>query len=366
MLPTTLACLLSLLVMGFTAHVHFGPQEMVRIVLIFSGYGLYLSLMLLVGLVISGFVQRSSIALISATFLWFFFVTIVPNLATMVPDFVGGRARVYQTAVEGLRQAAREEEAAVKKLKDPRDPESYEPRDPAALYHYAINNNWGSRTQFECGMGDRKFYDQVQDFFSQLVPISLRFASRRAESWRQYIRYRERQAALARTLSFLSPSAVFQNTLGFVSGTSDLDYKHFTDLATEYRNTFLDYLNRKKAVASYRWFTTDPEDGSLSWPRLYLGKTADEMAASAEKAEDVLNRLLRDDAARAKFEQFFQEREKDPNRLLPLRDLPAFTYSRAATGALLVHAAPEITYLLGLNLILFLVAFTRFVHYDVR
>ncbi len=365
MLPTTLACLLSLLVMGFAAHVHFGPQELTRIGLIFLFYALYLSVMLLVGLVISSFVQRSSIALVFSTFAWFFFVAVVPNLATMIPDFIGERGRTYQTTQENLAQADKDQEAAVKKLKDPRDTET-EPRDPMALYYYAINNNGGGGTALDCHFGDAKYYDKLGDFYGQLIPLSLKFAAKRAEVWRQYIRYRHHEAALARGLSFLSPAAVFRNIVAFVTGTSEVDYKHFIDLATQYRDTFLDYLARRNAFGSWRWFTPDPDDGDRPWTMVYLGKTPDQMAASGEKPEDVLNGWLHDQSAWAKFIQIEQDREKNTSRFLSLGDLPAFHYARLEVSAVLVQVAPEIVYLLALNLILFVVAFTRFICYDVR
>ncbi len=121
LLPTAMACVVSLLVMSFTAHIHFGPPEWLRVALMFASYALYLSLMLLVGLLISSFLARSSVALVVATFAWFLFVTVVPNLATMIPDFVGSRASVFQQANEGLRQASRDQDAAFDALKDPRN-----------------------------------------------------------------------------------------------------------------------------------------------------------------------------------------------------------------------------------------------------
>jgi ABC-type transport system involved in multi-copper enzyme maturation permease subunit len=357
MLPATLAYLLSLLVVGFVANVHFAPPEIARLGVILLFYALYLSLMLLVGLVISSFVQRSSLALVFSAFAWFFFVTVVPNLATMIPDFVGARARVYQTAMEGLKQVEKEQQAAAKATKDPREGFSF---------YYAINNNWGGFTAYECSMGDRKYYDQLREFFGLRIPMSLKFAAHRAEVWRQYIRYREHQAAIARGLSFLSPSAVFQNAMSFASGTSQADYSHFISLATQYRNTFLDYLQRKGAFTSRRWFTQDPVDEDRSWTTVMLGKTADEFTASGANPGDVGNKMIRDQATWAKLEEIINTWWKSADRFLPLGDLPAFTYTRLATGAALVRAGPEIAYLLGLNLILFLVAFMRFVHYDVR
>ena len=112
MLPTALACLASLLVVGYAAHAEFGPQEFIRIGLMFLFYAIYLSLMLLAGLVISSAFQRSSLALVFSTFVWFVFVTIVPNLATMLPDFTGDRARVHQVAKEGLTQLEKEQDEA--------------------------------------------------------------------------------------------------------------------------------------------------------------------------------------------------------------------------------------------------------------
>ena len=366
MIPATLACMLSLMVMEFTAQVHFGSQEIVRIALIFALFALYLSSMLLAGLVVSSLTQRSSVALVFSTFAWFFFVTIVPNLATMIPDFAGDRPRIYQQARERLAQVDKEQDTAYKKLQDPRDPESAMPRDPMALYYYAINNSSNGWTGFECHFGDAKYYDKLRDFFGQLIPFTLRLASKRADIWREYVRYRYHQAALARGISFLSPTAVFRNNVTFLSGTSEVDYGHFIDLASRYRNTFLNYLQGKNAFNSWRWFTTDFDDGDRPWTEIVAGKTADEMAASGKKPEDVLNQWLHDRVAFAKFLQAEMEREKRTDRRLPLGDLPAFRYARIGTGEVLVHAAPEIAFLMIVNLVLFLVVFTRFVRYDVR
>jgi ABC-type transport system involved in multi-copper enzyme maturation permease subunit len=367
LIPTAMACIASLLVIGFVANVHFGAPEVVRIALIFVLYAVYLSLLLLAGLVISSFVQRSSIALVLSAFLWFFFVAIVPNLATMLPDFVGNRARVYQTATEGLRQADRDLESTLQKIPDPRDLDSQKPTDPMALYYYAVNNRGGGLTGFSCETGDAKYYERLRHYFGeQVIPLSLKFASRRAEVWRQYVRYRERQAALARGLSFLSPGAVLSNSAGFLAGTSDADYEHFIALATQYRNTFLNYLRGKEAFDSRRWFTEDPEGTDYSWTMVLLGKTADEMAATGQDPEDVINKLLKNHETWAKLEQVDADMHARPDWNLSLGDLPAFTYQRLSTGAVLVHALPEIGYLLMLELILFLVAYVRFLRYDVR
>lgn len=357
MLPTAFACLASLLVMGLAAHVHFGSQEFVRIGLIFLAYGAYLSLMLLVGLVISSFVQRASLALVFVTFFWFFFVTIVPNLATMVPDFVGNRASVYQKAREGLRQADRDQMAAFGAVKDPRNGFSF---------YFAVSNRGGSWTQFECQWGDRKYYDQLCDYFGKLIPVSLKFAARRADLWREYIRYRARQAALARGLSFLSPTAVFQNTATFLSGTSAADYARYIDLASQFRRTFLDYLANKKAFSSYRWFTEDPPDKDYCWTTAILGKTADEMTASGADPVKTINAIVHDPAVWKRIGALDEEQRHRSDWFLALGDLPGFSYARLTTGETLVTAAPEIVYLLVLNLLLFLVAFMRFARYDVR
>lgn len=357
MLPTAFACVASLLVIGFTAQVRWGSQEVVRIALIFCAYALYLSLMLLVGLLVSSFAQRSSLALVFVTFFCFFFVTIVPNLATMIPDFVGDRASVYQKARAGLRQVDREQEAAFNAVKDPRNNFSF---------YFAPTNNGGGGTVFECRWGDRKYYDQLRDYFGQLIPLSLKFAARRADFWREYIRYRERQAAFARELSFLSPTAVFQNSATFFSGTSGADYAHYIGLAGQYRRTFLEYLENKKAFTSNRWFTEDPPDQDHSWTTGLLGKTADEMVASGADPVKLLNSIIHDQEMWKKIGVMEQQDQSRPDYLLSLADLPAFSYERLRASRMLVTAAPEIAYLLVLNLILFLAAFVRFARYDVR
>ncbi len=367
LIPTAMACVASLLVIGLFATADFGTEELTRIALIFVLYAVYLSLLLLVGLVISSFVQRSSIALVLSAFVWFFFIAIVPNLATMVPDFVGDRARVYQTAREGLRQADRDLESALKTIPDPQDEFFGGTRDPMALYYYAVNNRGGRLGAFECRLGDAKYYERLRHYFSeQVIPLALKFASRRAEVWRQYVRYRERQAAMARGLSFLSPGAVLSNSASFLGGTSDADYEHFIALATQYRNTFLNYLRGKGAFDSWRWFTVDPPGVDHSWPTLLVGKTPDEMAATGQSPREVINKVLNSPEIWAKYEQWDKEMRARPDWNLSLGDLPAFTYRRLSAGTMLLHAWPEISYLLLLNLILFLVAYVRFLRYDVR
>ena len=359
MLPTALACLLSLVVVSGAARVNWGAAEVGRIALLFLAYGLYLSLMLLVGLVISSFAQRSSLALVFAAFFWFFFVVIVPNLATMIPDFVGDRASVYQRARQGQRDTYREQERLLKEIKDPRE-------DLSVGFYFAINNSSGSFTQYECRWGDRKYYDMLVACFEKTIPLSLRLASKRADIWREYIRYRERQALQARILSFFSPTSVLGNAEGTLSGTSPADYQHYIRLASQYRQTFLNYLARKNAFSSYRWFTEDPPDQDHGWTTLLLGKSADEMKASGAKFEETINRVLNDPETFKKAAQIDIEAQKSPGWTLSLNDLPQFTYTRMRAGQVLVTAAPEILYLLALNLVLFLVAYVRFVRYDVR
>ncbi len=364
MLPTAVACLLSLTVMGTVAHVRFGGQEFLRIALIFASYAVYLSLMLLIGLLTSSFVQRSSIALVFTTFIWFFSVAVVPNLATMIPDFVGSRAQVYDAANEQLVQIDKQAEDTGKQLKDPRDFD--EKKEPMALYHYAINNNNDGWVGLDCHFGDAQYYDSLSKYFGQAIPLVMKFASRRADVWRQYLRYRARQAAWARELAFLSPTAVMENLVQFLSGTSAADYRHFMELAAQYRNSFIANLQSKNAFISWRWFTTDPDDGDPPWTILATGKTPDEMVATGRSPMEVINTWSKDKDSWAKFIKIEMDREKNTSRYLSLRDLPAFTYARLRTGAILVQAAPEIGYLLLLNLILFLVAYVRFVRYDVR
>jgi hypothetical protein len=258
----------------------------------------------------------------------------------------------------------KEEEAAAKDLQDPRNFD--DKKQPMFLYHYAINNNWDGATGFECHFGDGKFYDLVAEFFGKRIPVSMKYASQRADTWREYLRYRDRQASWGRALAFLSPTAVFENLEKFLSGTSEADYNHFLELAGQYRNTFIGYLEGKGAFTSWRWFTTDPDDGDPPWTILATGKTPEEMEATGQDPMTVINNWSKDKDKWQKFIQIEMDRGKNLSRYLSLRDLPAFTYQRLSAGAVLVAAAPEIAFLLGLNLILFLVTYVRFIRYDVR
>jgi ABC-2 family transporter protein len=358
MLPGGLACGLSLLVVMYTAHVSFTAADAIRIVLLSGCYVLYLSLMLLVGLGISGISQRPSIALVTATFVWFVFVTVIPNLASMVPDFSGNRTAIYKQAQDNIRASYKEEETVLKEVKDPRD--------GPFTFDRAATNNGGGPVSYECRWGQLKFYDKLRDYFSRSVPVALRFASRRAEYWRVYIHFRERQAAMARMLAFLSPEAVLQSAATFLTSTSAADYAHFVGLASQYRNTYLGYLQSKNAFGAYRWFTEDPPDQDRSFPMLLFGKTPEQMVAEGKDLAEVIRGVLNDPVIWKKLGKVEEEDRKRSDWFLALNDLPRFSYARMSAGQSLVTAAPEIGYLLLLNAILFFIAFVRFVKYDVR
>jgi hypothetical protein len=162
------------------------------------------------------------------------------------------------------------------------------------LYHYAINNNSGGRLAYECHFGDAKYYNLVGEYFGKRIPLAMKYASKRADIWREYLAYRARQAGWSRALAFLSPTAVSEDLTKYLSGTSEADYNHCLALALRYRTTFIGYLEGRGTFTSWRWFTTDPDDGDPPWTILATGKTPDEMEATGQDASTVINTWSKD------------------------------------------------------------------------
>ena len=113
--------------------------------------------------------------------------------------------------------------------------------------------------------------------------------------------------------SILSPISTYQVLSQLLARTTLSDLFHLSEAGRDYRQTLIDYLRGKRAFASRRWFTDDPEDQEPMFP-----EGMELPAGVAIQASPLWRERM----------QWVEEQDRmaadDPKRRLDLGDLPKF------------------------------------------
>jgi len=329
------------------------PDQWLRIAGLALAYGGYLSLMLLLGLILSLHARSSSSALVIAVLFWLVAVLVLPE-----------SARALASSVTGTQEARREAERAERGLAA-----AYEKRLAAELRRQPILVTFSGDTpvSFMSGkhravlhrFGSAAYYAALQRYYRFEVETGIRSAEKLYEIDRRYDERLREGERLVTVLSAASPSFLLDRISQSLAGTSIAEQDGFLASCRAFRRTFLGYLERRQALGSWRWFTDDRPEQLHPWPE-FLGLTLDQAAAADVSG---LFRRLTDPAVETRVQEARQALEQDATRHLPLADMPRFSYAGPRFHAALGRVAPEILVLLALNALAAAAAWLRFRRY---
>jgi ABC-type transport system involved in multi-copper enzyme maturation permease subunit len=154
-IPLIAGCLVSLSIMSIFMPQVFGVAEIVRISLMIVLGFFYLSIFVLLGLFVSSLVGRSSVVLLILLSTWILFVVVVPNVSGILSDKLARVPSEYQTAKqvgsilqeqvwaridkvrERIKQGQLTDETAIRKETD----SAYEKGQEDVRNHYALYEN---------------------------------------------------------------------------------------------------------------------------------------------------------------------------------------------------------------------------------
>jgi ABC-type transport system involved in multi-copper enzyme maturation permease subunit len=335
LVPLATGFLVALLFLNLRAPVGLAGDEWARALLIVLAAGLYLSAMLLVGLVLSSLCRRSSTALMLSMLVWLMVVVIIPNLAT----FLASQAIEVETyrALRLREDALREETEAVIAAFEERLPPS---RMMGELCIYGVDEEVLVR------LGRPERYEWLTEYYAYRNEAWLRCADRVRDARREHFFQLSRQAELAAGVSRLSPAWLVDIVTQNLAGSSLRDHEDFMEAARRYRGELVDYIGSRDGYRSRTWFTDDPPGQE---PLVLDPSTFDRNNMDMERAWALLA------AAR-----------EDRGRILDLSDMPRFSEHPAGLVERLRRASKEIALLLGLNVVLFGLFFLAFQRYDPR
>ena len=353
-LPLGVALLVSLSLFRWEAKVALTPDQWLRVAGLTGAYLAYLSLMLLVGLLISLRVSSSSRALGIAVLVWFVLTIVVPGVAW--------RAASDLVVTEGAKRIVARERAALLAERD-RLFAQQRRRDPLRSVFsgfMAISFITGENQAVRYRYGSAPFYDSLAAYHHFETEAGRRYAARLFAAQERYEERLRTGERLGTALAAISPAFLLDRLSEAFAGTSIAEHDRFLEACRRYRTSVLDYLERKGAFRSWRWFTDDPPERLLPWPR-YLGLRPEEVDPA--RARSLFSRLDEPEiAARVRRDQ--EAIERDPSRRLHLDDMPRFTYHGPTFLSALRLGAAEAGALLILNFFAAAAAWARFRRYD--
>jgi len=282
LLPLTASFIFaSLVVLTTSEYVSFNSADWWRIWLIFLVSVLYISVFFTLGLFLSSRTQRASTTLMFGMFLWAFFVVIFPNASVFIVDRISPiePEENVEAQIDQLWQDFHSEVARFLRRRgvETSEPENATPSSNAmALYNLirtmpgiqglpskmSWSTGWAQESFMFSGFGEeaRSF---VQEYVKFKEPLRIDYAQRAWQIRRDYLnRNHNRQTALARSLSRVSPAAIYEDTMASLARTSLADYEDFMERARRYREELIEYLRSRSAFASAQWFS--PDSGAVN------------------------------------------------------------------------------------------------------
>jgi ABC-type transport system involved in multi-copper enzyme maturation permease subunit len=338
-LPLAASLAASLAVLRWQAGTAPTAGQWLRIAGLAGAYAAYLSLMFLLGLLLSLLTRSSSSALLIAVSFWWIAVLLLPQ-----------GARTLASSLTDTQQARRERERAQSAVTT-----DYEKRLARALQSQPILATFSGDTPVSLTSGQHRavlrrfgsgaYYDALQRYHRFEVETGIASAEqlfRIDQQAEQRLRQGERLAAI---LSAASPSFLLERIADSFAGTSVAEQDRFLAACRAYRRTFIGYLESRQAFSSWRWFTDDRPGQLHPWPT-FLGLTLDQIEPAEVR---MLFRRLMDPAVEARIQRYRLTLEKDPSRRLQLAGMPRFSPPTPKLRSAFADTWPAILALLALN-----------------
>jgi ABC-type transport system involved in multi-copper enzyme maturation permease subunit len=329
-------------------------DQWLRVAGMAGAYGAYLSLMLLLGLLISVAARSTSQALGISVLLWFVLTIVVPAASVaMASDLVPS---------EEVKRSTENQIAELTAAHDRRLAEEFRraPLLAAVSGHTAMTFASGGHRAVRYRHGSAAYYDALARYFQFETASGVREAERVFELRQRYERRLRTGERLGTALAALSPAFLLGRLSESFSGTSIAEHDRFLASCRRYRGELLAYLERQGAFGSWRWFSDDPPGELRPWPR-YLGLSPE--AVDPGQVNQLINQL-NEPGVQARLRRDREAMERDPSRLLRADDMPRFSYQSPDLAGALRRGAPAAAALLILNAIVAAAVWARFHHYE--
>ncbi len=314
----------------FSPSVSLTGKDWAQIGLLVVASLIYVSFFALIGLLISSSTRSAALSLILCMFFWITVVNILPNAGGYLASHI--RPSISKAVLREEEQKLRDESGSTIRYAVDAIPfvkgKGYQRIIGASFGDYGMPGY--------IGIGHRSIMLTLLERVKSTVPIQLHYANR---MWQVYQRYEEsmkKQALLSRSLKRFSPAFCYENLSTALAGTDLAQEDRFMNQTRRYREELISYMQSKAAFSSLLFFTR---------------MSVDELPEDGEHWPDELTRRI-------------APRENHPP--LDLSDMPGFIVPKDRIVSALNRGKLDLTILLFVNFLVFMMAFANFLRYDAR
>jgi ABC-type transport system involved in multi-copper enzyme maturation permease subunit len=306
-----------------------------RILFLVVASGIYLSVFLLMGLFVSAVTRKAATSLIVLLSIWLFLVIIAPNLCAFIAAEVVNPPSELDRELE-VAQIKRQVEERVDRFTEQLGPS--EPMGELTVY--------GNDGEVLVRLGRPERYEWLNEFYKYRVAQWMETADLVWERDREYLSGLKKQAAVSDALSMLSPAFLYERICQVLSDTDFESHENLIEQTREYRAQLIDYISAKDGFTSRRWFTDDPPGQE---PFVLDPETFDRSRMDMDRGWRMIS-----------------EAEADESRILNLGDMPEFRSIPRSAAESIERSTIDLSLLIGMNLLLFIMYFKVFMMYDAR
>ncbi|MBT4482831.1 MAG: ABC transporter permease subunit [Candidatus Latescibacteria bacterium] len=319
----------------------------------------FLSLMLLLGIIVSSTTRQSFISLIFLLFIWVLFVFIVPRAA---------QYSALQLKTVTSKRGINEQIAQLKNEMNGKIDEHKKTINPQRL-NAAMTGDGKGNLMLTTGFNPPQTVEYFRQHFAYAGPLQIDYAQRFWNVERQHIDDLDKQADFARALSTFSPTSIYKRLSATVTGTDRANHESFLNAARRYRLGIIDYIESQGGFSSDLYFMQYDYNPSVVEIRL-----SNEFAPIHRKAMAIFRSGQRDGSEEIiqefveKLQKLRQYGKDHPNeaRKPDISGMPIFRFTPPDFLYDVKRSMAGIGLLIFFNILGFLVAHVAFLKYDVR
>jgi len=343
LLPISASFVAIALILQSSPSVSLSSSDWVRIGSMFAVSLIFVSFFLISGLLFSVLIRRPSEVLVTCLFFWGITVFVIPGMSSVLA------ARLRDIGSKN------EVEAAVKEIRHKLDEKVRLFRDEHYPKELPMHSDIVSSLGYFTVNGTEHWMRYMQKVNSYEVPLRIEYAHRIWQIKENFINGLRAQRNLARILSLISPVSMYQEVISALARTDLSSFERFVERTRAYRKEVIRYLSSKTgnfSSLSYFSVATDRDVAEYTNAVLSLSYEPSEAEAWRRALDKAIGRWKY-----AKVEDF------PP---LDLDDMPVFTYKPEGISESLRKVSLNLGFLCLSCVLIFLIAYARFLRYELR
>jgi len=328
--PLAVSVAISVCILNLHGDIALGVALWLRLVALVIAYLVYLSLMLLLGMLLSLRAHSSSAALVMSLLAWLLIVFLIPQSAVALAAGLTEAScdpQDLMKTLDGLNEQRREE---VEK--------ATEVQQPMLQNRVHFPPVWEQKeSRVKIRFGSEPYYQALVAYYGVETKLGILYANRIYDQRRICGAATERAERRANLLATVSPAFLLERLAEAFAATSVADYDAFFEDCRAYRRQLIEYLEGRGAFSSWRWFT----DETKPQPWTSLVGVPDPSAVDPEEVQGLTAKYQRDEV-QAKVERLKGIYDRDSTRNLNFDDLPPIDRKMQSLSQSIWRVWPEI------------------------